>query len=163
MGPLPLRRQEIFNRRHMRSQCRVHRHGATFLTVSRSLSPSLSDISAGFCRSTYCDGGETKGPSSRDAEKKEIFPRRSAHFSPSGGSRRGGPIAIIAWRIASHPERKRGRGWFSCLCRLLGKKGAAVSVSVCDEVSFGVISGYEPRKLSPLFYIAGGLTSLPFR
>ena len=64
-------------------------------------SPSLSDISAGFCRSTYCDGGETKGPSSRDAEKREIFPRQggraSAHFSPSGGSRREGPIAAIAW------------------------------------------------------------------
>ena len=97
-------RQEIFNRRHMRSQCRVHRHGATFLTVSRS----LSDISAGFCRSTYCDGGETKGPSSRDAEKREIFPRPGAHFSPTGGSRREAPIADIAWRIASHPERKRG-------------------------------------------------------
>ena len=41
-GPLlPLGGQEIFNRRHMRSQCRVHRHGATFLTVSRSLSLPL--------------------------------------------------------------------------------------------------------------------------
>ena len=134
---LPLRRQEIFNRRHMRSQCRVHRHGATFLTVSRSLALPLclTYLRASAAPLTATEE-KPKGLPPVTRRKGKFFRARARTF-PRAADRAAKHRSQIShgW-IASHPERKRGRGWFSCL---LGKMVAAVLV--CDEVSFGVISG----------------------
>ena len=152
---LPLRRQEIFNRRHMRSQCRVHRHGATFLTVSRPLALPLclTYLRASAAPLTATEG-KPKGLPPVTRRKGKFFRARAggrARTFPRAADRSAKARSQIS-REGSRRTRnaKTDEDGSPASADCWGKESAAVSVS--DEVSFGVISGYEPRKLSALFH-----------